>query len=42
MNGRIAGGSMVRFYLFHKKIHNVNFFVEKDVQFRPAGGDIRF
>jgi hypothetical protein len=32
---------MVLFYLFHKKIHSVNFFVKKHGVFRPAGGDIR-
>ncbi len=38
MEARFACGSMVRFYLFHKKIHFVNFFVKKHVVFRPAGG----
>jgi len=29
MAARFACGSMVLYFLFHKKIHNVNFFVKK-------------
>jgi hypothetical protein len=39
METRFACGSMVFLFLFHKKIHVVNFFVKKSGVFRPAGGD---
>ena len=37
-----ACGSVVLFFLFHKKIHVVNFFVKKNGLFRSAGGEIPF
>jgi hypothetical protein len=40
VEARLACGSMVLFYLFHKKIHTVNFFVKKNGIFRPAGGEM--
>jgi hypothetical protein len=36
VHGRIACGSMVRVYLVHKKIHSVNFFVNKK-RYLPPG-----
>jgi|GEM_PF-5613440 len=38
MEAGFACGSMVRFFLVHKKSHNVNFFVNKHGIFHPAGG----
>jgi hypothetical protein len=43
MEAGFAGGSMVLFLSFSQKFGaQSQIFVKKDVQFRPAGGDIRF
>jgi hypothetical protein len=39
VNGSIACGSMVLFYLFIKILHTVQNFYEKNGIFHPAGGE---
>jgi hypothetical protein len=43
MNTRFACGSMVRFSSFSEKFCSQSkIFLKKDVQFRPAGGEMSF
>jgi hypothetical protein len=42
MEARFTCGSIVFFIFFTKKFTQSHLFVKKDVQFRPAGGDMSF